>query len=193
SLAHGATVPWSMPSFGRQQPSDVLKYLTRPTIMRDVKSRVPRGKKAVAGEVWRLMLECSMKQFGQGSEMLQRQGLTPGHMKLLMHLEPGDGRAMGSLAQTFRCDASTMTWLVDRLEERGLVERRMAPSDRRVKAVALTEQGLAARAQLIDRLYEPPDELVALDAQCLTELHDALGKVRERFPEAAPLPSVQPA
>ena len=134
-----------------------------------------------------------MKQFGQGSELLQREGLTPGHMKLLLQLEPGEGRAMGSLAQTFRCDASTMTWLVDRLEERGLVERRMLPSDRRVKAVGLTEQGLEARAQLVDRLYEPPDELVGLDAACLTELRDALGKVRERFPDAVPVPSVQPA
>src|SRR5437868_2689126 len=96
------------------------------------------AKKEVAAETWRLMLECSMTQFGRSSGILQRLGLTPGHMKLLLHLDDQGGRAMGTLAQSFRCDASTMTWLVDRLEERGLVERRVLPGDRRVKAVALT-------------------------------------------------------
>src|SRR5919197_2234196 len=133
-----------------------------------------RGKKAVAAEVWRLMLECSMAQFGQASGILQHLGLTPGHMKLLMHLDAGEGRSMGSLAQTFRCDASTMTWLVDRLEERGLVERRMLPSDRRVKAVALTPRGIEMKADLLERFYEPPVELCGLDRGSLEDLRDAM-------------------
>jgi DNA-binding MarR family transcriptional regulator len=138
----------------------------------------PRGKKAVAADVWRLMLDCSMAQFGQASGVLQRLGLTPGHMKLLMQLDEGDGRAMGSLAQSFRCDASTMTWLVDRLEERGLVERRMLPSDRRVKAVALTTLGAETKAELTERLYEPPDALLALDRGALEGLRGALTEIR---------------
>src|SRR5438552_5071149 len=127
----------------------------------------PRGKKVVAADAWRLMLECSMAQFGQASEILHRIGLTPGHMKLLMHLEEGDGRAMGSLAQSFHCDASTMTWLVDRLEERGLVERRMLPADRRVKAVALTPLGAETKAKITGRVYAPPEALDAVDRPAL--------------------------
>ena len=138
----------------------------------------PRGKKAVAADVWRLMLECSMAQFGRASEVLQRLGLTPGHMKLLMQLEEGDGRAMGSLANSFHCDASTMTWLVDRLEERGLVERRLLPSDRRVKAVALTPSGVKTKSELMDRIYEPPDALLVLDRAALDGLQGALTKIR---------------
>ena len=144
----------------------------------------PRGKKAVAADVWRLMLECSMAQFGRASEVLQRLGLTPGHMKLLMQLEEGDGRAMGSLANSFHCDASTMTWLVDRLEERGLVERRMLPSDRRVKAVALTPLGVETKAELAKRLYEPPPELLALDRDALERLKAALTKIRDAGQES---------
>jgi len=132
----------------------------------------------VAAEAWRLMLECSMAQFGQASGLLHHLGLTPGHLKLLMQLEEGDGRAMGSLAQSFQCDASTMTWLVDRLEERGLVERRLLSSDRRVKAVALTPRGVQTKAQLTDRLYEPPDALLDLDRAALEGLRDALTKIR---------------
>ena len=138
----------------------------------------PRGKQALAADVWRLMAECSMAQFGRATEMLQPLGLTPGHVKLMMKLEEGEGRAMGSLAQSFHCDASTMTWLVDRLEERGLVERRMLPSDRRVKSVALTPQGAGTKAELMDRLFDPPEELLALDRDALELLEETLTKIR---------------
>jgi DNA-binding MarR family transcriptional regulator len=139
----------------------------------------PRGKRALAADVWRLMAECSMAQFGRATEMLQPLGLTPGHVKLMMKLEEGVGRAMGSLAQSFHCDASTMTWLVDRLEERGLVERRSLPSDRRVKAVALTQRGVAMKGQLMERVFEPPDEFLTLDLDALMLLEETLTKVRD--------------
>jgi DNA-binding MarR family transcriptional regulator len=137
------------------------------------------SKKTVAADVWRLMLDCSMAQFGKTSGILQRLGLTPGHMKLLMKLDEGDGRPMGSLAQSFACDASTMTWLVDRLEEQGLVERRMLPSDRRVKSVALTPLGIKTKAELMERLYEPPDELMTMDRAALEGVREALTQVKE--------------
>src|SRR5919198_6498581 len=77
------------------------------------------SKKTVAAEVWRLMLDTAMAQFGRASGILQQYGLTPGHLRLLLQIDEGDGRPMGSLAHSFHCDASTMTWLVDRLPERG--------------------------------------------------------------------------
>jgi DNA-binding MarR family transcriptional regulator len=48
---------------------------------------------------------------------------------------------MGSVAEVLACDASTLTGIADRLEERGLIERRLDPSDRRVKLLALTDTG----------------------------------------------------
>ena len=48
---------------------------------------------------------------------------------------------MGSVAEVLSCDASTLTGIADRLEERGLIERRVDPSDRRVKLLALTTTG----------------------------------------------------
>src|SRR5438552_4365084 len=125
------------------------------------------SKRAVAADVWRLMLETAMAQFGQASGILQEYGLTPGHLKLLMQIDEGEGRPMGALAQGLQCDASTMTWLVDRLEEKGFVERRMLPSDRRVKAVGLTALGAETKARLLERLYQPPAELLSLDRTSL--------------------------
>jgi DNA-binding MarR family transcriptional regulator len=63
---------------------------------------------------------------------------------------------MRALARAWACDASNVTWMVDRLESRGLVERRMLPSDRRVKTVALTPLGASTKAELFTRLNEPP-------------------------------------
>ena len=150
------------------------------------------SKKSVAADVWRLMLDTAMAQFGRASGTLQRFGLTPGHMKLLMKIDEGDGRPMGSLAQAFQCDASTMTWLVDRLEERGLVERRMLPSDRRVKTVALTPAGVEMKSELMEEFYEPPAELLSLDRDALEALRSALAKVRDAAPPAAPTPDLTP-
>ncbi len=48
---------------------------------------------------------------------------------------------MGSVAEVLSCDASTLTGIADRLEERGLIERRVDAGDRRVKLLALTTAG----------------------------------------------------
>ena len=48
---------------------------------------------------------------------------------------------MGSVAEVLSCDASTLTGIADRLEERGLIQRQVDPADRRVKLLALTDAG----------------------------------------------------
>jgi len=57
--------------------------------------------------------------------------------------------SMRRLAAGLRCDPSTVTFLADRLLERGLIEVRVDPSDRRRKAVTLTAQGARARQRLL--------------------------------------------
>jgi DNA-binding MarR family transcriptional regulator len=129
-----------------------------------------------------MMAQFSFAEFQRGRHMgvLKELGLTPGHMKVLSVLEPGAPRPMGVIAESCACDPSMATFLVDRLEERGLVERRMLPSDRRVKTVALTPLGVKTKGALLDRLFQPPDELVALDRSTLEALHRALGKLPHR-------------
>lgn len=109
--------------------------------------------------------------------MLQELGLSFGDMRALMVLDTDHPRPMRSLAESWACDASNATWMVDRLEQRGLVERHMPPTDRRVKAVVLTELGAKMKMQLLERLEQPPPELLALDRADLEALRDALGKL----------------
>jgi DNA-binding MarR family transcriptional regulator len=137
------------------------------------------SKQASAAEVWRLLLRCAMSQFGRSSEIVQRFGLTPGHTKALLMIDPDQPLPMGNLAQLFSCDASTVTWLVDRLEERGLVERRGLASDRRVKTVALTPLGIKTKKALEEELYQPPEELLALSRSTLEELRHTLTEMAE--------------
>jgi DNA-binding MarR family transcriptional regulator len=130
------------------------------------------SKEPLAAEVWRLLGESFQKQFKDAASILQESGLTPGHLRVLMLLSSGEAMPMGSLAQGLSCDASTMTWLIDRLEERGLVERKGLPSDRRVKTVVLTTMGLKTTGVVKKRLYKPPPELLELDEETLTILRD---------------------
>lgn len=60
--------------------------------------------------------------------------------------------AMRDLADRLCCDASNVTGIVDRLEARGLVERRTAPDDRRVKHLVLTSAGHTLRQEHRDGL-----------------------------------------
>ena len=138
-----------------------------------------RSKRELAGDVWRLMARFTMErvQSGEHFALLRELGLTPGHLKALTIIQPDEPRPMGVIAEVMRCDASQMTWLVDRLEERGLVERQTMPTDRRVKSIALTPRGVEVRRQLLDKLFEPPEELQALDAASLESLREHLRKL----------------
>jgi DNA-binding MarR family transcriptional regulator len=138
-----------------------------------------KTKSSIAQEVWELLLEFFNEHRGRLFGMLGKLGLSPGDMKALFVLETNEARPMGSLAQVWDCDASNVTWIVDRLEERGLVERRMDPHDRRVKTVVLTPMGLKMRTKLQRGLYEPPDYLLALDNNALESLREGMSKLLE--------------
>ncbi len=84
---------------------------------------------------------------------------------------------MRAMADGLACDASVATWLVDRLEERGLVERRTPPTDRRVKTIVLTPLGIRTRERLRESFYEPPAALMNLDLTSLRALTAALKKL----------------
>src|SRR6202023_114521 len=95
-------------------------------------------------------------------EACESVGLTPGLMKALISMQPGESKPMKVLATQWRCDASYVTSLVDGLEERGLVERRLHPTDRRAKTIALTPEGDRTRLEVLSRLHEPPAGLGVL-------------------------------
>jgi DNA-binding MarR family transcriptional regulator len=60
---------------------------------------------------------------------------------------------MRCLAEAMRCDASNLTGIADRLEQRGLLERRTDPQDRRVKLLVVTPRGQRLRLALHEGMW----------------------------------------
>jgi DNA-binding MarR family transcriptional regulator len=69
-----------------------------------------------------------------------------------------------------------VTWITDRLEERGYVERLADPRDRRVKLLALTDEGRRVRDEIRARLAIPPEALQRLSRAEQRALRDLLRK-----------------
>ena len=129
-------------------------------------------------EAWQLLASFLFKMGGRHMMTAARTtGLNPGAIKALHSLDPADPQPMRSLADSWGCDASNVTWLVDRLEERGLVERRTLPTDRRVRTVVLTPAGVAMKATIEQVWSEPPPQLERLSVEELATLAEILRKL----------------
>jgi DNA-binding MarR family transcriptional regulator len=179
-IDHPAIFGWEMSNIRLTQSWKNWKYRPAPRYHGEAMSEsVTRKKLAVAAEAWGLMADFAFTKFQSRGHvtMLRRLGLTPGHLKALSILDPDQPKSMRSMADALACDASQVTWLVDRLEERGLVERRTSATDRRVKTLALTPSGIDTRRQIAEALYTPPEDLLTLDLASLEALRDELRKL----------------
>jgi MarR family transcriptional regulator, organic hydroperoxide resistance regulator len=117
-------------------------------------------------------------------DTLSELDLTIALADALWQLDPALGPlSRRQLAQRLGCDPSNVTFLVDRLERRHLVTRARAGTDRRVKALALTSNGIAVRSRLISTLADAPmfSRLTATEQRQLTDLlRDCLSLTEER-------------
>lgn len=77
-----------------------------------------------------------------GSARLVRLGISMTHFHVLTLLRHHDAMPMGRLAEILDASVSSATGIIDRMEERGLVERVRVPDDRRVVLVRPTQTGL---------------------------------------------------
>jgi len=128
-------------------------------------------------EAWGMVLELFFSHhrprvWGVAAEF----DLAPMQMLALKNLEPDRELPMSSLAQLLHCDASNVTGIVDRLEGRGLIERRPSSEDRRVKMIAVTEEGQRVRQEIAERMNEPPPPIAALSEDDQRSLRDVLAR-----------------
>lgn len=77
-----------------------------------------------------------------GSQRLVRLGISMTHFHVLTLLRHHDAMPMGRLADVLDASMSNATGIIDRMEERGLVERVRVPDDRRIVLVRPTQAGL---------------------------------------------------
>jgi DNA-binding MarR family transcriptional regulator len=127
-----------------------------------------------AREAWALMFELFAQQKPRHIAIAAEFDLSPMQAFALRLVEPGKPLPMSDLAGALHCDASNVTGIVDRLEARGLIVRRGADHDRRVKMLVVTEKGAGLRERLLDRISEPPPAIAALSAADQRSLRDVL-------------------
>jgi DNA-binding MarR family transcriptional regulator len=127
-----------------------------------------------AEEAWSLFWRIFLADKPRRMAVMTELGLSFQQSMALMRLQPGSPLTMSALAAELQCDNSNVTGIVDRLEAAGLAERRPAPQDRRVKAVALTEKGETVRGEVQRRAGQPPPELARLSDEDAAALRDIL-------------------
>jgi len=106
-------------------------------------------------------------------------GMTRAQWMILFYLERQPGLSQKELAESLEVEPITVARLIDRLEDRGMVERRDDPHDRRIWRLHLCPP---ARPVLRDLHAERADMLrmvsVGLDADTISALKDGLYRMK---------------
>jgi DNA-binding MarR family transcriptional regulator len=131
-----------------------------------------------AQEAWELLMELFATDRHRMLDIQAEYGLKPPQFFALNALD--EPAPMSSIASLLRCDRSAVTWITDRLEERGYVERRSDERDRRVKLLVLTDEGRRVREEIRKRLATPPAALDRLSKAEQRTLRDLLAKALDR-------------
>lgn len=132
---------------------------------------------AQAGRIWAALRDLTDSY---PSKEVLRQALNlgrgSGRVKALQWLAEGP-LSLSELAAAVSVDAPYATLIVDSLEERGLVERRPYPADRRRKLVALTPEGKEAAQRVLRIKREPPPGFASLSPAELDTLEELVGRL----------------
>lgn len=127
------------------------------------------------GDVSRLI----RKRFDERARTL---GSTRAQWKTLLILSRNEGINQGALAELLEVEPITLSRMIDRLEEAGLVERRRAPGDRRAWQMFLTPAADPVLRQLrahADALTEAAFD--GIDAGTRAQLTGALARIRDNL------------
>jgi len=135
-----------------------------------------RTAPSAASEAWSLIAQLFTSQRTRFLAIASEFDLAPAQLGALKALDPDAPVPMRDLAEKLACDNSNVTGIIDRLEDRGLVERRASPADRRVKMLVVTQEGVDVRRRVKERMEEPPEALKRLTVAEQALLRDLMRK-----------------
>ncbi|MGH4027393.1 MarR family winged helix-turn-helix transcriptional regulator [Actinomycetota bacterium Odt1-20B] len=115
-------------------------------------------------------------------KLLKDLGLYPGQELLMMHLWDAGAVRQSELIKRLELDPSTVTKMLQRLEQAGHVRRRPDPDDRRAVLVETTEASCGLLTQMTDVWGRLEGHTVAgLDAAECEQLARLLARVEENL------------
>jgi DNA-binding MarR family transcriptional regulator len=117
---------------------------------KDKESPGPADERPGVGSVSFLLSQLGFQSSRGFKERLAPLEIEPYHFGVLRHVAFAEGSSQQALGEALRIAPSRMVALIDELEERGLVERRANPSDRRAHALHLTPAG----RKLLDKAWK---------------------------------------
>jgi MarR family transcriptional regulator, transcriptional regulator for hemolysin len=115
----------------------------------------------------------------------RREGHTRAQWAVLLKLERHEGLKQSDLAEELDIQPITLTRLVDRLCENGLIERRADPNDRRAKRLYLTTAARPLLGRISVHVEELAETVLAgVDPAAVSVLLSQLGLARENLKQA---------
>ncbi|MDH3640931.1 MAG: MarR family transcriptional regulator [Gammaproteobacteria bacterium] len=113
-------------------------------------------------------------------------GLTRSQWRVVAYVSRTPGVSQTELAESIECSRMAISSLLDRMQSKGLVERREVENDRRVRAVFLTDKGSALVRQMNKTAVRVLEQVFAgttpADRQ---QLHRLLGTLKTNSTEIA--------
>jgi MarR family transcriptional regulator, organic hydroperoxide resistance regulator len=137
----------------------------------------PKGHDPLSEEISSLFNRAAFRFKDHQFACLERFELSPIQANALWRMEPTGPLSVGALAERFRSDPSNLSAPLEALEERGLLVRRPAVHDRRVRTVRLTAEGRALRQRLMSCLFKEPPVVSGLSDRERRVFRDLLAKL----------------
>lgn len=95
-------------------------------------------------------------------EQLKDTGLTIGQPKILDYLKDHDGSNQKEIAKACFLEAGSLTTILNKMEEKGLIERRILNGNRRSFHIFMTEEG-KKKQQLVTQAFAKIEEKALSD------------------------------
>lgn len=106
----------------------------------------------------------------------QNWELTASQLRVLLYLQPGRAVPALHLARRLQLDPGTVSGLIRRVREKGLIKAEQLSADRRVQLISLTQRGEEVRAQVLERAMEtsPMQALLGISEEQRQQILDSL-------------------
>jgi len=105
---------------------------------------------SLAHQEYRLIIDIYVFLDAFDRQLLVKFGLTATQYNVLLHLDPVNGQQLVTLSDLMMVARSTITRIIDQMEEAALVDRVVDPDDRRAQRVVLTPAGVSLRQRVHD-------------------------------------------